>query len=98
MISIRTAIVASRSTSFGYRGVVQTLIPERSKKRTQTNPLRLSVFESERYSSFDKNEPIDVKTHVYNHLQLKNGLFLKNMDEMPTEVGHYSRIEPKRTH
>jgi len=52
-----------------------------SKKRTQTNPLRLSPSESARYVTFGKNEPIEVKSHIFNVLGRKRCRFLKNMDE-----------------
>jgi len=51
------------------------------QKRTQTNPLRLSLSESAGYAIFEKNEPIEVKCQCFNCLGRKKGRFLKNMDE-----------------
>jgi len=51
------------------------------QKRTQTNPLRLSYFDTIIYAIFEENEPIEVNCFFFNVLRRKKARFLKNMDE-----------------
>ena len=64
-----------------------------TKKQTQTNPLRLSRVCSERCTTSEQNEPIEVKIRISNCLRRKKARFSRNMDGTPS---HYSQIEEKR--
>jgi len=59
---------------------IQRLTAYSKKKRTQTNPLRLTSIDSEGYVILDENEPIELNRLNSNGLHRKNARFLKKMD------------------
>ena len=53
---------------------------DRWKKQTQSNPLKVKLLESIRYTVYEKSKPIDVNCHWFNHLRGKKVGFSRNMN------------------
>ena len=87
--SYRTTAVTSPGRTVGSCKSPQGQTAETTKRRTQPNPLRLSLFSSLTYIISRQSEPIEVKILVSNWLRRKKARFSRNMDGARR---HYSRF------